>query len=81
MSLELVRAFFGWMSVIHFGALLLVWVMVTFARDLSYSIHNRLMPMSKEAWHQSAYMVLGFYKTCVFVFCIIPYAALCIVGS
>ncbi|MHC4516264.1 MAG: DUF6868 family protein [Planctomycetota bacterium] len=81
MSLELVRAFFGWMSVINLGALLFVLVMATFARDLAYSIHNRLMPMSKETWTQSAYTVFGFYKTCAFVFSIIPYLALCIVGS
>ena len=80
MSLELVRAFFGWTSVINFGALLFVWVSVTVARDLVYSVHNRFMPMSKEAWNQSMYMMLGFYKISTFVFCIIPYAALCIIS-
>jgi hypothetical protein len=81
MTQDLFRAFLGWSAAINFGLLLFSWVMLMVGRDAIYRIHNGFFPMSKEAWSQSMFMSLSYYKITTFVFFVVPYFALRLIGG
>ncbi len=80
MTIQTLQAFFMWCSIINFGLLLLSAVMIITAGNWAYKIHSRWFNISKPAFDIILYSFLGVYKLLVFVFCIIPWIALSIIG-
>lgn len=81
MTVELVREVLGWCSVINI-AMLIVWgLMFMMVHDLIYKFHSKWFKLSVEEFDSIHYKAIAFYKLSVFVFNIVPYIALCIVGS
>lgn len=80
MSLETLRQILGWCSVINMG-LLIVWgLMMVAARDWIYKVHSKWFVISKEQFGAIHYTGIMFFKTATFMFFVIPYIALRIIG-
>ena len=80
MNISMLQAFFMWCSIINFGLLLLIFAIITLAKEWTYKMHSRWFNISKENFDLVLYCFLGFYKLLVWVFCIIPWIALSIIG-
>lgn len=81
MTQGFVRALLGWSAAIHFGLLVFSWMMLMVGRDTIYRIHNNVFPMSQEAWARAMFMSLSYYKITTFVFFVVPYFALRLIGG
>jgi len=80
MELVTIRAFFAWCSVINM-ALLLWWVLfLLFAHDWTYRIHCKWFKISVEKFDAIHYAGMAFFKLAVFMFNLVPYFALRIIG-
>ncbi|MBW7996035.1 MAG: hypothetical protein FVQ81_05560 [Candidatus Glassbacteria bacterium] len=67
----LIRCF--WMGVV----ILLFWgVTILLARDLVYSVHSTIFPMSPQQFYAIQYVGLSFTKVCVFIFFLLPYISI-----
>jgi len=80
MTTELLTAFFMWCTIINFALLMISFVLMTLAKEWIYKIHSRWFNLSKENFDTVLYCFLGAYKLLVWVFCIIPWIALSIIG-
>lgn len=80
MTVEILRDFLAWCSVINIG-LLLFWVLwLMLLHDFVYRIHGKWFKMSVERFDAIHYAGIAFFKICIIVFNIVPYLALRIVG-
>ena len=80
MTVELFRDVLAWCSVINIG-LLLFWVLwLMLAHDFVYRVHGKFLKLSVEKFDAIHYAGMAFFKICIFVFNIVPYLALRIVG-
>ncbi len=81
MSIEQVRDFFLWCSIIDVGLLLFWFVMLSVAHDWVYRWHSRWFKLSVEKFDSIHYAGMAIFKMAVFVFNVVPYVALLIVGG
>ena len=80
MELEMIRAFFAWCSVINM-ALLLWWVIFFLvAHNWTYRIHSKWFKIPVEKFDAIHYSGMAFFKVGIFVFNLVPYFALRIIG-
>jgi hypothetical protein len=80
MTLEILRDVLGWCTLINI-ALMLWWVLVIlFARDFVYRMHYKWFKLSDESFDRIHYSGMAFYKILIFVFNLVPYLALRIIG-
>ena len=80
MTLEVIRSFLGWCSVINMGILLYWFVFIAFAHDWVYRIHSKWHNISVDKFDAIHYSGMMYFKITVFAFNIVPYFALHIVG-
>ncbi len=80
MTLELIRDVLGWSGVLSLGMLLFWWLFFVLAHDLMYRMHGKWFKLSVETFDTVHYAGIVFFKICIFVFIIVPYLALRIVG-
>jgi len=80
MDIQTLTAFFMWCTILNFALLLLSSLFCLCAGDWVYRIHSKWFSISRETFNVAIYSFLGLYKIFVFVFCLIPYIALLIVG-
>jgi len=80
MTIEVLRDMLLWCTVINFGMLLLWFAMFTLAGGWIYRMHSKWFPMSREAFNAMHYAGMGLFKLAIFVFNLVPYLALLIVG-
>ena len=80
MTIELVRDALLWCFIINIGILLYWFLFFTLAHDWVYQFHGKWFKLSVEKFDTIHYAGIAFYKICIFVFNIVPYFALCIVG-
>jgi hypothetical protein len=80
MTTQLLQPFFMWCSIINVGLLLIMFVILTQAKGWVHKTHSRWFNISKENFDLVLYCFLGLYKLLVWVFCIIPWIALSIIG-
>jgi hypothetical protein len=69
-----------WCTILNVALLLLSSLLCICAGDWAYSIHSKLFSISRETFNVAIYSFLGLYKVLVFVFSLIPYVALLIIG-
>lgn len=73
--------FFKWCTIIN-GALLFIWTVASIAAsDLIFRLHSKLFPLSREAFDTMIYSSIGLFKILFFIFNLVPYLALLVVGS
>ena len=80
MTVELLRDMLGWCSVINFALLLLWWLFFSFAHDWVYQCQGRWIKLPVETFDSINYGVMAAYKIAIFMFNLVPYLALRIVG-
>ncbi|MCK5801251.1 MAG: hypothetical protein KAI66_00395 [Lentisphaeria bacterium] len=80
MNIATVRAFFMWCTIINVGLMTLAFLICTLGGDWVYRVHSRFIPIKREAFDIAVYSFLGVFKILVFVFNLVPYIALVIVG-
>jgi hypothetical protein len=80
MAAEIIRDVLAWCSVINIGLLLFWLLWLTLAHDFVYRIHVKFLKLSVERFDEIHYASMAFFKICIFVFNIVPYLALRIVG-
>ena len=80
MAFEIIRDVLAWCAVINIG--LLLWWLLFFllAHDWMYRFHGKWFKLSVERFDAIHYAGMAFFKICIFVFNIVPYLALRIVG-
>jgi len=80
MTIDLVRDALLWCFIINIGILLWWFLFFSLAHDWVYQFHGKWFKLSVEKFDTIHYAAMAFYKICIFVFNIVPYFALCIVG-
>ncbi len=80
MTLELMRDALGWCAVINLGLLLWWFLFILLAPDWTYRVHRRWFQLTRERFDAMHYAGMGMFKMLVFVFNLVPYFALRIVG-
>ncbi|MFK5969109.1 MAG: hypothetical protein QM487_03165 [Candidatus Marithrix sp.] len=79
MTIDIVREFLGWCSIINMG-LLLWWVLFfMFAHGFIYRLHSKWFNLSVEKFDSIHYTGIAFFKITIFIFNIVPYLVLIIV--
>ncbi|MCF8067842.1 MAG: hypothetical protein K9L30_04585 [Desulfobacterales bacterium] len=80
MTLEIIRSAFAWCALINMG-LLLWWVLFfILARDWMYNLHGKWFKLSDEKFDAIHYSGMALFKVGIFLFNLVPYFALRIVG-
>ena len=80
MTVEIIRDFLLWCSVINAGLLIYWWLFFTLAHGFVYRIHGKWFKLSVEKFDSIHYAGMAFFKICIIVFNIVPYFALKIMG-
>ena len=79
MNLEIIREFFGWMTLINLGLFTFTAIMCMVAKSWIHSVHGKLFGLSQEAINAFLYGYLGVYKIVFITFNLIPWLALLII--
>jgi hypothetical protein len=80
MSIEVLRNFLLWCTVINYGVLL-VWVLVfVFAHDWIERIHGRWFRLSHDQFDVLHYAGMSIYKIGIILFNLVPFVVLSILG-
>ena len=80
MELEMIRAFFAWCSVINMGLLLWWALFLLLAHDWTYRLHSKWFKISIEQFDAIHYAGIAIFKLGIFMFNLVPYFALRIIG-
>jgi len=79
MSLDSVRAFLLWCTVINGAILILSSLVMMFAGGSVFRMHSRWFPMPRETFSALVYGLLGLHKGLVITLSLVPYIALVII--
>jgi len=80
MSIELIRAALGWCILINAGIFLCWFLWFALARDFMYRMHGKWFTLSEEQFDGIHYAGMALYKIGIWLFTIVPYLALHIIG-
>ena len=80
MTIELIRSFLLWCTLINYGILLVWFVVFTLAHDWIQRLHGRWFRLSDDQFDSLHYLGMAIYKIGIFLFNLVPYVALCILG-
>ncbi len=80
MTIDLVRDALLWCFIINIGILLWWFLFFALAHDWMYKIHGKWFKLSVDKFDTIHYAGMAFFKICIFLFNIVPYFALRIVG-
>ena len=80
MTIEVVREFLAWCTLINIGLLLWWFLWLLFAHDWIYRLHGRWFKLSQERFDAIHYAAIAFFKITVIVFNLVPYLALRIIS-
>lgn len=80
MDIETLTAFFMWCMILNVALLVLSSLICVCAGDWVYRIHSKWFSISRETFNVVIYSFIALYKVLIFVFILIPYIALLIVG-
>jgi hypothetical protein len=80
MTVDIFRDVLAWCSAINIGLLLFWLLWLVLAHDFVYRVHGKFLKLSVERFDEIHYAGMAFFKICIFVFNIVPYLSLRIVG-
>lgn len=80
MDITTLTHFFQWCTLINFGCLLYVGLVLMLFPNFVYDLHRRFFRLSRESFDQLTYAFLGGYKILFFTFNAVPYLALRIIS-
>ena len=80
MSIHEIREVLMWCTIIN-AVMLLVWfAMFALAGDWIYRCHSKWFPLPRETFNAIHYSGMALFKLAIFVFNLVPFLALLIVG-
>jgi hypothetical protein len=79
-TLETIRAFLGWCTLLNYGMLVIWFLVFLFARNWMRKLHTRWFRLPAARFDAMHYAGMGLYKLGIFLFNLVPYVALVIVG-
>lgn len=80
MTVEMVRDGLLWCFILNMGLLLWWWLLFMLAHDWVYRVHTKWFRLSVERFDGIHYAGMAFFKIGIFVFNLVPFIALHIVG-
>ncbi len=80
MTVETIRAFLGWCTVINIGVFMLQSILIIAVRGTASRIHGKMFNLDEKYTSQAYFQYLGQYKIAIIVFNIVPYFALKVMG-
>jgi len=80
MTLEIIRSALAWCAVINIGLLLWWYLLFTLAHDWVYRVHTKWFNLSVDTFDTIHYAGMGLFKLGLFMFNLVPYFALRILG-
>jgi len=80
MTLETLRETLLWCAVLNYGLLLGWFLLFTVAHDWLHRWHGRWFRLSLERFDAIHYIGMALYKIAIFIFNLVPYLALGLVG-
>jgi len=80
MSMGELREFLGWCTVINYALLLWWFAFFVQGHDFIYRLHGRWFDVRPERFDAIHYQAMAFYKIGIFLFCLVPYVVLWIIG-
>ena len=80
MEAPAIREFLLWCTAINLGLLLYWWLMFVFAHDWILAFHGKWFRLPVERFDSIHYTGMAVFKILIFVFNLVPYFALVIVG-
>jgi hypothetical protein len=78
MNLEIMKAFFGWMTLINLGLFIFTAIMSVGCRGFIYNVHGKMFGLSEETTNKALYYFIAFYKIVFITFNLVPWIALTI---
>lgn len=72
-TIELLREFFGWCSIINIGLILFSTIFLIFLREPISRIHSKFFNLKNDDLSHSYFNFLAHYKIFIIVFNIVPY--------
>jgi hypothetical protein len=79
-TIEEIRSFLGWCTVLDYGVLLVWALMFLFAHDWMRELHGRWFAIPEDRFDTLHYGLMGAYKLLLIVFNLAPWLALHIVA-
>jgi len=79
MDIHTLSAFFKWCSIINGVLLILTVLMIMLSPNFVYSMQSHFFAISREAFDETIYELIGLYKILFLVFNLVPYVALRII--
>jgi len=80
MEIDEIRDALMWCTIINFGMLLLWFAVFACAGDWICRYHGKWFPISRDAFNVAHYSGMLLFKLAVFMFNLVPFIALLIVG-
>ena len=81
MNLETLTLFFYWCTLINFCLLFITGLMLMLARDFVCGLHCKIFNLSKEQICLANYQFMAVFKIFFFIFNLVPYIALKLMGN
>ena len=75
-SIDIVREFIGWCTVINIGILLIATIFLVLTRAPILKMHAKLFELSQADLSLSYFQFLGQYKLAIYVLNLVPYISL-----
>ena len=76
MTLEMLRAFFGWGALLNLLLLTFIFFVFLLGGDMIYRVHSRWFRISRETAHAILYAAMAGYKLATFLLFGVPYLVL-----
>lgn len=80
MDLETLTEFFGWMTVVNMGLLVVSTVMILLLRGVAIKMHAKMFDLDEKDLNRAYFQYLGNFKILVIAFNLTPYIVLKIMG-
>ena len=80
LTIEVLKKFFLWMTIINFGLLSFYFIFFLLCRGFIYRLHGAWFKMTEEKLNSTLYKTLAFYKIIVIAFNLVPYIVLVIIS-
>jgi hypothetical protein len=80
MTVEMLRAFFGWCTLLNWALMLISFMFIALGRSWIFRMHAKMFGIAEEDVSKALYLLMAGYKIAIFVFCVVPYIVLRIIA-
>ena len=76
MTIEQLTEFFKWMTIINLSLFFLSFLVTSTLRNTITNLHAKMFAVEGGRVSEILYILFGFYKVMIIVFCFVPFVAL-----